>query len=257
MNIIILIFLIIILFSLKKKKYFFEKFTNYNNFEYSDELSIKDIKNLKKSQNIMTDMFKKFDIICKKHNIKYWCLGGTLIGVVRHKGWIPWDGDIDLGILKEEYDKLKVILPKELPNYMWLQDKDNDKYFNSNICKIRHLNSCYIEYTNNGNTQNHNGLQIDLFIFSNKNKVIKGKYPVCGNPDKNKRPCGDIFPLKKGIFEGFNVYIPNKTKQICQQLWGGYSPIMLPKDKRIPHEGNMDPDNTCSFHNKKYPELII
>ena len=43
--------------------------------------------------------------------------------------------------------------------------------------------------------------------------------------------------------------------KICKELWGGYPPIMLPKDKRIPHEGKIDPDNTCDFHKKKYPKL--
>ena len=93
---------------------------------------------------MMTNMFDKFNNICRRHNIKYWCLGGTLIGVVRHKGWVPWDGDIDLGILEEDYNKLKEILPKELPRDMWFQNKTNDKYYNSDIGKIRDLNSCRI-----------------------------------------------------------------------------------------------------------------
>lgn len=53
--------------------------------------------------------------ICDKHNLTYFCDGGTLLGSVRHKGFIPWDDDIDICFRREEYNKLIEILPQELP----------------------------------------------------------------------------------------------------------------------------------------------
>ena len=63
-------------------------------FPYATSLSDKDIQGLKEGQRIMTEMLRVFDQICRRHHIRYWCMGGTLIGAIRHKGWIPWDGDL-------------------------------------------------------------------------------------------------------------------------------------------------------------------
>ena len=49
-------------------------------------------------------MLKMIDKLCRENNLKYWCQGGTLIGAVRHKGWIPFDGDIDISMLEEDYN---------------------------------------------------------------------------------------------------------------------------------------------------------
>lgn len=61
---------------------------------------------LRKIQLIKTKMLELIDITLKKHNIQYWLDYGTLIGAIRHKGFIPWDDDIDVVLLKEDYLKL-------------------------------------------------------------------------------------------------------------------------------------------------------
>ena len=52
-------------------------------------------------------MLRELDDICRKNNLKYWVTCGTLIGCLRHKGWIPWDSDIDVGMLEKDYKKLR------------------------------------------------------------------------------------------------------------------------------------------------------
>ena len=69
--------------------------------------------NLRLIQRSSIAILKRFDEIAKKHNVKYWLDWGTLLGAVRHGGFIPWDDDIDICMEKEEYDKFLPILNKE------------------------------------------------------------------------------------------------------------------------------------------------
>lgn len=231
----------------KKKKFrggSREQYTKkIHEIELSDKYSLEDIKNLKEGQKIMSNLLREFDRICRKHNIRYYCIGGTALGVIRHKGWIPWDGDIDICINQKDYDILKSIVQDELPNNMWFQNHEIDKNYpknNSVQGKIRDLNSCYIEYTNNSDKSWHNGLQLDIFIDE--------KY-------KYKMPDEDIFPLREKPFEDFNVFIMKNTEKYLDYVYGKEWIHLFPKEKRIAHEGKIDAFNTCPFHYEKYPEL--
>ena len=66
---------------------------------------------LRKHQLRMLEMLKYIDSVCKKHNIKYWLCSGTLIGAVRHGGFIPWDDDIDIAMPREDYERFFVEYP--------------------------------------------------------------------------------------------------------------------------------------------------
>lgn len=76
---------------------------------------------MKQFQNILLDMFKKFHQMCKKNNIRYYMVGGTLLGAVRHKGFIPWDDDIDIAIPRPDYERLIDNSEKWLPDNMILK----------------------------------------------------------------------------------------------------------------------------------------
>ena len=70
---------------------------------------------LKKLQKVQTEMLKDVLEVCKKYDLPCFLIYGTAIGAVRHKGFIPWDDDIDLAMLREDYTKLIQILPEQLP----------------------------------------------------------------------------------------------------------------------------------------------
>merc|ERR1719201_1760403 len=79
------------------------------------------IRELQAGQQQIVDMLRAFDKIARKHNVTYFLTAGTLIGGMRRGGIIPWDGDGDVGILEEDYHRLKLVLHKELPRGMYFQ----------------------------------------------------------------------------------------------------------------------------------------
>lgn len=76
------------------------------------------------------EVLEDIDYICKKNNIKWFADYGTLIGAVRHGGYIPWDDDLDICMLREDYDKFRMVAPKELPKYYTVLEAGTDKYWN-------------------------------------------------------------------------------------------------------------------------------
>jgi lipopolysaccharide cholinephosphotransferase len=73
-------------------------------------------------QLLYIELLKFVDNVCKKHDIDYWLTDGTLLGAVRHGGFIPWDDDIDLAMLREDYLKLIEVLPEEISNFDYLKE---------------------------------------------------------------------------------------------------------------------------------------
>ncbi len=70
---------------------------------------------MKRVWAVQLDILKAIDTICKRHRLKYYAWYGTLLGAVRHHGFIPWDDDMDLAMLREDYEKFKYYCEKELP----------------------------------------------------------------------------------------------------------------------------------------------
>jgi len=66
--------------------------------------------------------------IIEKHDLKYFLVCGSMLGAKRHNGFIPRNDDLDVGMLREDYEKLLTVLPKELPEGIKLQTPNNDKY---------------------------------------------------------------------------------------------------------------------------------
>lgn len=74
----------------------------------------------------LTELLEEFDSICTKHSIPYWIDSGTLIGAVRHGGFIPWDDDLDICILKKDLPKLRTVLCQELSSPICYKDEQTE-----------------------------------------------------------------------------------------------------------------------------------
>lgn len=135
---------------------------------------------LRQCQLLQLDIAKEVKRICKKHNIQYFLNAGTLLGAIRHKGFIPWDDDLDIGMLRSEYEKFIKIAPKELSKKYFLQTWDSDPYYAMPFAKIRLNGTKYVE-NNSRNVKLHQGIYIDIFPYDNipdnriKKKIQKYK----------------------------------------------------------------------------------
>jgi len=118
---------------------------------------------MKDFQKRMLEILIEFDKLAKKHNLTYWLDHGTLLGAVRHKGFIPWDDDLDISMPREDYEKFKK-LKHELPEWIFFQTKENEPSIPVHYIKLRDMNSLYIDkWEENKNIKYHQGIFIDIF----------------------------------------------------------------------------------------------
>ena len=87
-------------------------------------------------KSIELDILKYIDSICKEHHIKYYLAYGTLIGAIRHKGFIPWDDDIDICMKRSDYEKFVSVFPKLSSNYYSLLHPSTDPLYYYEFAKV-------------------------------------------------------------------------------------------------------------------------
>jgi lipopolysaccharide cholinephosphotransferase len=120
------------------------------------EASIKDI------QTVELELLLELDQLCSVLNVPYVLYFGTLLGAVRHKGFIPWDDDIDVVMLREDYDRFIRECPPLLPTHYFLQTLDTDPEYPYTFAKLRDSRTTFIEAPLANKEINH-GIYIDIF----------------------------------------------------------------------------------------------
>ncbi len=135
------------------------------------------IYNLENLHKIELDMLEQFINICNKENLQYYVLGGTMLGTVRHKGFIPWDDDIDVAMPRKDYEKFLNIAQKYLSKNLFLQTYITDKEAPWNYAKIRNSETTFIEKSIKHLNINH-GCFIDVFPldYCSTNKIKKSVF---------------------------------------------------------------------------------
>ena len=121
---------------------------------------------LRELQLTATEILDEIVRICEKHDITYYLVGGTLLGAVRHKGFIPWDDDIDIAMPREDYIKFKEICKKELDSRFFLQNNETEPEYWRPCPKIR-KNDTFFGERALVNHNAHKGIFIDIFILDN------------------------------------------------------------------------------------------
>ena len=121
------------------------------------------MENLRPAQLEMLDILKEIDRICEKHGIRYWLFAGTLLGAVRHQGFIPWDDDCDIGMMREDFEKFESVI-EELPPHLFYQTPQTDPHYTKKFIKIRSNRIKLIEMEESFNEPYNQGVFVDIFI---------------------------------------------------------------------------------------------
>lgn len=108
------------------------------------------------------------DRVCRENNLKYSLAYGTLLGAVRHGGFIPWDDDIDIMMPREDYDKLKEIWGDVAPEGFVLQDEDKIEFLENNYAKIRKDHTTFLQFESERASDRHKGFFVDIFPCDRK-----------------------------------------------------------------------------------------
>lgn len=118
----------------------------------------------RRMQLLELELLVELDRVCRKHNINYVIWGGTMLGAVRHKGFIPWDDDADVAMLREDYEKFKKVISDLNPDICFFQDNTNDSEYRWGYGKLRRTGTKYVRLG-----QEHikckTGVFIDIFPY--------------------------------------------------------------------------------------------
>lgn len=125
------------------------------------------------------DILQEVQKICQENDLKYFAIAGTLLGAVRHQGFIPWDDDIDIGMLRHDYRKFLECAQQQLDSKYFLQTWETDEHFGLPMAKIR-INDTRIVEGASANVECHQGIFLDIFPFDEKpdNRLRRGLHAV-------------------------------------------------------------------------------
>ena len=160
------------------------------------------------------EIAKEIIKIIEKHNLRYFAIGGTALGAIRHGGFIPWDDDIDIALPRKDYEKLREILPKELPKNLEFLDYDNVKTNIFLFSKVHDVNTSYIADYAENTPDFYTGVFVDIM-------------PLDGMPRDEQQKAKIIKHLRRLLFLNIRVRpIPTTTDTFSRKIKYGLKKIL-------------------------------
>ena len=186
-------------------------------------------------QRVELELFKEFKRICDAYQLKYFSIGGTCIGAVRHKGFIPWDDDIDVAMPYQDYKKFQEVAQKELPDKYSLYIPKYHKHWFGNFIKLQNDCTTFIEPFQDGYLDAYTGINIDIMPIYGmpKGRLLqyfaslvcdsllffneRHRLPFCEQKSRLQE-IGWVIDAPIRMFCPFNFYI-----EVIEKLFGKYS----------------------------------
>ena len=193
---------------------------------------------LQKIHLVCLDLLEQLDTICRREGIEYTLSSGSLLGAVRHKGFIPWDDDVDVAMTRDNYNKFLQVASKQL---------DSDKYFvehyslcdNASVAfaKIRNNNTTFVNIENTSRKMNH-GISIDVFPID--------KVPDLKGAAKLARVHKILYAISASTIPSLVRTVKSPLKRFLSYfikpiglIWG-YNNIMAKEDKSYQRYNDTD-----------------
>ena len=153
------------------------------------------------------ECLKEIKRICEKNSIPYFLIGGTLIGAVRHKGFIPWDDDIDVGMLRKDYDRFLEVAKEDLNKKKFFLQTPNTENgcYDYELARIRLNNTHFVE-EHREKLSLHDGFFVEVFPYDDLPETEK----ACKSYSKYFKYMKRILGIRKGYRYGVTN---NKTKR--------------------------------------------
>lgn len=170
---------------------------------------------LQRQQSKMLHILKVVSEICDNNNIDYWLCSGTLLGAYRHGGFIPWDDDLDIMIMRKDLKRFRKAMIELLPADMVLQDHSTDSDYYHPYLKIRDLKSKIYETGNEDINYKYRGIYIDVFPMEHSHlSLLYGIYLIWG-----PLLYRFILPIKKDAY-GFKFVLNQTLYRMFLLLFG-------------------------------------
>lgn len=157
-------------------------------------------------KKILLNQLLEVDKICKSNNIQYFLAGGTLLGAVRHGGFIPWDDDVDVMMTRENFDRFTELVQSQLPEESFYQTPETDKNSHYLFSKIRLNDTLLVTEFGLRFPMMHNGIFLDVVVQDRTAKKLRAQ----------KR----------------HIFITHELRKMAINKWKGCS---IPKDWKNKH----------------------
>lgn len=196
---------------------------------------------LRQLQLTQVEILKEIDKVCKKYSIKYSLYAGTLLGAVRHKGFIPWDDDLDVCMSRPDYERFLSVWPNENVKGYILQNKENTPSFTQSFSKIRKEHTTFLQYEWERNRY-HTGIFVDIFPID--------RMPT--NTIKRK-----IFTFECMLLQlYYREFVPPKAGAVTRMVTNGFL-LCVPQKKRSSVRRLLTKRITANSSDKNNPTVAI
>ena len=126
-------------------------------------------------RRVELDMLSEIDRICRKHDIKYFLSGGSMLGAARHGGFIPWDDDVDVAMLREDFNRFKAVAPTELSEKYSYQSFTNKNGYHFFFDRVTAKDTYFASKYSDGYDM-PKGISVDIFVYDNVPDSRKAQY---------------------------------------------------------------------------------
>ena len=170
-------------------------------------------------QALLLEMLKDFDAVCRRHHISYQLFAGTALGAVRHHGFIPWDDDVDVILMRSEYDRLFAEAAGDFDPERYYVQRENSAHWPMQFSKLRRNHTACIEKYHPKDPLVHQGVYLDIFPCDNLSDRPLMRAAMRRTARRKKCSCSFAACCRAGRWKR-SVYAEETTgPRCCIRFW--------------------------------------